>query len=72
MGDRETGCQVYGAGEKDQSVSNGGLGDLGCRDLGKGLSEGEADRGQRFPPETPVHHSNPLPPTEAPCQLSLS
>lgn len=40
---------MYGAGEKDQSVSNGGLGDLGCRDLGKGLSEGEADGGRDFP-----------------------
>lgn len=37
--EREMGRQVYGAGERDQSVRNGGLGDLRCRDLGK--------RGQR-------------------------
>lgn len=61
MGDRETGRQVYGAGEKDQSVSSGGwLGDLGCRDLGKGLSEG-GDRAQRFPPRDPCPPFQPSP-----------
>ena len=40
--EREMGRQVHGAGERDQSVRNGGLGDLRCRDLGK-----RAQRGRR-------------------------